>query len=33
MSIDELFSIPELDKWVYSDGASMVCSAFVTGVL
>jgi len=32
MTIDELFSIPENDDWVYSDGPSMVCSAFVTGV-
>ena len=25
-------AIPEQDKWVYSDGYSMVCSCFVVGM-
>lgn len=33
MDLNELVSIPEKDEWVYSDGASMVCSSFVAGML
>ena len=32
MTLDELFSIVERDEWVYSDGYSMVCSAFVAAM-
>lgn len=32
LTIGELFAIPEQDGWVYSDGLSYVCSAFVAGV-
>jgi len=27
--INALFSIPENDDWVYSNGKSMVCSSFI----
>jgi len=29
MTINDLFAVVEKDGWVYSDGQSMVCSAFV----
>ena len=32
MTLDQLFAIPEQDGWIYSDGPSYVCSAFVAGV-
>lgn len=32
MTLYELFNIPEQDGWIYSDGPSYVCSAFVAGV-
>jgi len=32
MTLDDLFGIPEQQDWIYSDGPSYVCSAFVAGV-
>lgn len=32
MTFGDLFAIVEKDEWVYSDGPSMVCSAFVAGI-
>jgi len=32
LSINQLFAIVERDEWVYSDGPSMVCSAFVAAI-
>jgi hypothetical protein len=32
MTIDQLFAIPEQQEWIYSDGPSYVCSAFVAGI-
>ena len=29
MSFDELLTIPEQDEWVYSDGKSTTCVAFI----
>lgn len=29
MSFDELLTIPEEDEWVYSDGKSTTCVAFI----
>lgn len=29
MSFDELLTIPENDEWVYSDGKSTTCVAFI----
>jgi len=31
-TIGEVFSVVEQDSWIYSDGPSMVCSAFVAGI-
>ena len=32
MSLSEVMAMPELDEYTYSDGKSMVCSSFVTGI-
>lgn len=32
LTVGEVFAMPEQDEWVYSDGKSMVCSAFVAAV-
>jgi len=32
MTVGDLFSVVEDDKWVYSDGISRVCSAFVASI-
>ncbi len=32
MTLYQLFDMPEIDGWIYSDGPSYVCSAFVAGV-
>ncbi|EGR27832.1 hypothetical protein IMG5_188030 [Ichthyophthirius multifiliis] len=32
ITLSQLFSMPEQDSWIYSDGQSMVCSSFVAAV-
>lgn len=32
ISLEQLFTIPEQDKWIYSDGPSYVCSSFLVAV-
>jgi len=32
ITLDEIFGMPEMDGWIYSDGPSYVCSSFVAGV-
>lgn len=32
ITFGELLSVVERDEWIYSDGPSMVCSAFVAGI-
>lgn len=33
MTFAELYAMPELDKWIYSDGPSYTCGCFVAGLL
>jgi hypothetical protein len=32
MTIDDVFALPEIEGWEYSDGKSYVCSCFVVGM-